>query len=280
METHGNIGNAGEGNTKLTRVVPGRYWAFTFFYENLTQVETLETEFNNKNIKYFFGFETCPTTEKKHLQGFIQFPKKVRPSECIKCFKTIHYEKCKGSEEQNKIYCSKGGETRTNIKFRKHCKDPMDGIEPKEWQKSILTILGTDPDNRTIHWYWESEGGVGKSTFCKHLMMKYNAKLVSGKGPDIKYALSEINKKEDIDIVLWDIPRVQGNNISYSAAEEIKNGAMFSTKFESGQCLFNPPHVIIFSNFPPEEDNLSKDRWKIFNIKESLENEEEQLIFN
>jgi hypothetical protein len=55
------------------------------------------------------------------------------------------------------------------------------------------------------------------------------------------------------------------NKVSYSSIECIKNGMITNTKYETGFKVFNPPHVVVFSNFPPDEEKLSADRW---NIKE------------
>ena len=42
-----------------------------------------------------------------------------------------------------------------------------------------------------------------------------------------------------------------------------------NTKYETGMKLFNSPHLIVFSNFYPDTDKLSADRWKIALINES-----------
>ena len=47
--------------------------------------------------------------------------------------------------------------------------------------------------------------------------------------------------------------------------EQIKNGMIYSGKYEGGQCLFESPHIVIFANSKPEIENMSIDRW---NIKE------------
>ncbi len=82
-----------------------RNWCFTDF-ENLNWKE----KFNDKLITYIcFGNEICPTTGKKHIQGWLQFTKKVRLSRVKKILncKKLHLETCKGSESQNDKYCQK-----------------------------------------------------------------------------------------------------------------------------------------------------------------------------
>ena len=56
--------------------------------------------------------------------------------------------------------------------------------------------------------------------------------------------------------------------VSYNAIEQLKDGLVFSSKYEGGVKMFNPPHVIIFANWLPDVKTLSEDRWNIVNIGE------------
>jgi hypothetical protein len=49
---------------------------------------------------------------------------------------------------------------------------PIDIEEPYGWQTEIINLLKDKPDKRTIHWYWEDKGNVGKTTLCKYLVIK------------------------------------------------------------------------------------------------------------
>ena len=70
------------------------------------------------------------------------------------------------------------------------------------------------------------------------------------------------------NIVIFDVPRDNGNKVSYKSIESIKNGVIFSSKYESGYKIFNSPHVIVFANCEPEYSSLSSDRWVVKNIDE------------
>lgn len=281
METNGNTGNAHGGNTKSPRAVPGRYWCFTYFYENEEELETMETKFRNQNIDYFFGLEECPTTKRKHAQGFIETGYKIRAIETIK-IPTIHWEKTKGNREQNIKYCGKSGVIRTNMVFRAELIDPLKDLELKPWQQKLKNIIEKKPGDRTINWIYGTKGSEGKTSFAKSTCINNpkNCLYLGGKSTDVKYAVcSFINdrKNHDLRTVFFDYTRSQENFISYEALESVKNGIFFNSKYESGMCIFNTPHIIVFANFPPETDKLSKDRWNIINITEEEEEEEEEL---
>lgn len=148
------------------------------------------------------------------------------------------------------------------------CRDvfKVKSFEYKPWQKEIIAELDTDAfDTRVIHWYWEDKGGVGKSTFTKHLCLKYGAIIVSGKQSDMFAAIAAMEIKPKVVVV--DIPRTGEAYVSYGGIEKIKDGCFFSSKYESGMVLFDNPHIVCFANFPPETSTMSADRWHIVKIE-------------
>ena len=100
------------------------------------------------------------------------------------------------------------------------------------------------------------------------MVVNYNAIFLSkGKYSD----LINVIYKSDLSsnrIVLIDIPRKNGNKVSYDAIESLKNGLICNTKFETGSYVFPPPHVVIFANCEPEfNDTLSEDRWEVVELE-------------
>lgn len=267
METTGNVGKGNTITLPPKRIVPSKYWCFTYFYDDNFNMETLETILSKVAEKWIFGLEECPTTKKKHLQGYLEFKFKARPLECklLKDY-VMHWEKRKGTEQKNIDYCSKDGNFKTNIIFP----EPLECIEEcnlYEWQKEIVSICDKKPEPRTIYWYCDVNGNKGKSELCRFLCIKKKAILLSGKCADMKYGVVkyiENNKGIAPKIILIDLPRTFNKDyLSYSGIEEIKNGMFFNTKFESNMVIFNRPHIFIFSNGQPDVDNLSLDRWII-----------------
>ena len=133
-----------------------------------------------------------------------------------------------------------------------------------DWQKNIEELCMSEPDDRKIHWFWEEKGNIGKSAFIKYMVVKHNILYCGGgKHQDIMNLVFN----QDMDksnVVMFDIPRAHEGHISYASLECIKNGLVCNTKYETGVKVFNSPHLIVFANFPPnDESKLSDDRWVI-----------------
>ena len=88
-----------------------------------------------------------------------------------------------------------------------------------------------------------------------------------GKANDIAFQL--IKNKWDPDVCIFNFPRTSEGAV-YNAIEQLKDGLVFSSKYEGGVKMFNPPHVIIFANWLPDVKTLSEDRWNIVNIGEGV----------
>lgn len=157
----------------------------------------------------------------------------------------------------------------------KGSRDPLEGKEPKWWQKEIMDLYGTEPDERKIYWYWSHGGGVGKSNMVTHLHYNYDDVIViTGSTRDAKYVLrtwcEEREWEKDPRMIVYDIARCQDSEkISYQAIEDMKNEVKVSTKYESGTYQTAIPHVVVFANTWPDESKMSKDRWVIKNIDDA-----------
>lgn len=85
-----------------------RRWCFTLNNYTDDQCEAIQ---NWDGVKYLLvGKETAPTTGTKHLQGYVSFLTPKRFSQITKLLPTAHWEVSKGSDSQNREYCSKGGD--------------------------------------------------------------------------------------------------------------------------------------------------------------------------
>ena len=99
---------SGDGKRPAREVAPSRRWCFTWhdYPENWEQqFECLQS---CKLTGYIIGEEVCPNTMRPHLQGWLELCKRGRPTE-LKLAKQIHWEKTRGSPQDNYKYCTKDG---------------------------------------------------------------------------------------------------------------------------------------------------------------------------
>lgn len=240
------------------------HWFFTWNNYPPNSKDILSQKFNIICSKYCFQYEIGEEGT-KHIQGVISLNKKARWTE-FKLPNTIHWEPVKSLKDAY-LYCCKDDTRQPDtipITMNYKPPKPLKLITPdKMWQQHILNIIAQEPDERKVHWFWSEKGGIGKSSFCKYLVAKHNALFFEeGKKTDIMHLIFE-HDMDQCDLVVIDIPRANGNNLSYKAIESIKNGLIYSPKYEGGYKLFNAPHLIIFANEYPQYDKLSKDRWCI-----------------
>jgi len=246
------------GNTK--QISPAKKWCFTWNNYNTDGIEKLKNLLSKEMYIYGkeIGEEGTP-----HLQGFVIFNKKIRPLSVCPKELGIHWEKTKGTVDENIAYCSKDGD------WTSQGLDPIKLINPtRKWQIDILKLIEGIPHDRTINWFYDLVGGKGKTCLSKYLVVKRNACVVGGKSHDIKYGIMKYKDDNGFypNIVIFDIAR-SCNLVSYQAIEEVKNGLFYSGKYEGRQAVFNSPHVIIFSNCEPNYDKLSADRLSVVEIK-------------
>lgn len=253
-------------------------WRFTLYnYED--RIEWLKKVFILSCKYLIFGKEICPTTNKPHLQGYMELKSKRDKASLTKLIPGIWILDADAKREPNTVYCSKDldyfeYEDKPKIPFRELLKQKVlkeeynnDNITWKNWQKETIDRINEKPDNRKIYWYWEDKGNVGKTFLCKYIVTKYNGILCEGKSDNI---MNQINKAIENEIepklVIIDSPRSHENFINYSAIEKLKNGLLYSGKYEGGICVFPHPHVFIYANHEPDLEKMSSDRWVIIKL--------------
>lgn len=139
---------------------------------------------------------------------------------------------------------------------------PTEKLNLFPWQHRVVEICDGPIDPRCIYFITDEEGRAGKSTFADYLENKYqNQKKVQimkpGKLADMAYEYNECT-----EIFILDCPRSkQGEFIQYDFLENIKDGRLFSPKYESRMKRFIRPHVFVFMNECPDMSKLSTDRY-------------------
>ena len=280
----------GGGNTKLPqkRVSQAKRWCFTYNNYSIVEMEQLEHVF--KTLSEVEGFifqeevgdgsagDTAAGTP--HLQGYFEFKGKGRWSQLKLNSKRCHFEKAKGSRAQNVAYCSKertwiGSEKKFSRNFKpKRALKVLKEEQLTEWQKGIIANIQEEPDDRTLNWFWSKAGNVGKTTFCKYLTHTFGAIALGGKAADCRNGVASHLEKtgECPEFVVMPIPKsFDPTYVSYEAMENVKDMYFYSGKYEGGMVCGNCPHVYVFSNFCPDVEKMSEDRWNIVEITHELE---------
>jgi len=246
----------------------GRHWFFTFNNYEVKDIDTLTQGFKNEDYTFQeeVGKQGTP-----HLQGVVSFKNARTFTQVTKIDKRIHWEICKNINAAEN-YCKKldtrAGKVYTNKKNsqRKIIKDPLDGLTLQDFQIEILDLLNEEPNDRTVKWIWDEDGGKGKTSLAKHMILHHPDKVLRLDGActdqNAKYLVAEFIEKNDLQIIIIDYPRGT-TRFNYDLIEDLKNGFFTSTKYECKNVVMNCPHVVVFSNTHPDLSKLSEDRWDL-----------------
>lgn len=270
-ETNGD----GSGNTRQSR--PNQLVRWRFVWNNYpTHWFMVLKGFFKEKCKGWVVSEETGETGTPHLQGYFELKKKARWSE-LGLPKQIHFDDCDKGREPNVNYvlglCEKKGYCYNDTAIGTWARSNVNCIKEKDlypWQRDLWEHIQTEADDRRVDWIWCHEGGSGKTAFQRFVLvnMDEEAIMVNGKGADVRCGVARHMKEKMVapKVVLWNIPR-SVEHISYTAIEEVKDGLLFSGKYESGMCLFNSPHLLIFANEEPDYSKLSSDRWRITHLQ-------------
>ncbi len=200
-----------------------------------------------------------------HLQGMIWCNESCRDTE-FKLPKQIHWQALKDTFNKSN-YCGKtdtfDGKHRYSWGFPDEPAEIKCSVMWNTWTTYIRELCDEEPDGRCVNWFWSHKGKMGKTQMTRWLVKNKNASFASGgKYTDVMNLIyhTDMNK---CNCVVFGIPK-GSKNISYSSLEAIKDGLVSNMKsFRNGSKIFNPPHVIVFANFPPNCEELMEDRWNI-----------------
>lgn len=210
----------------------------------------------------------------RHLQCCVKWKNPRSFSGMKKAFPRAHIEVCKNWKASVQ-YCKKDGdyscghvETDHKDEYTRYMVQKYKDTVWKPWQQNIIEIINSEPDERTVYWFWEPEGNIGKSYLCKYLDWKYDAIIANGKQADVfnQYRMHLEEVKTQPKIAIIDIPRSHQEYVCYSTMEKIKDGLVYSGKYEGMKLRLIPHHLIVLANFEPDKSKLSSDRWQIVNL--------------
>lgn len=265
-----------EGGNTITPSTPNfksRRWCITWNNYTPQQYDTLTQLVCDG--KYIIAKEGKGDGKTPHIQGYVEWKNAKRFSTIHGKTPGCHWEKAKGTIKQNFEYCSKEGDFDTNIDlipFKEKLKITTLSQEYKDvvwkpWQQEVIDIINAPPLPRIIKWFWEPTGNVGKTYLAKYLCLTQDVIICDGKKDNIFNQINcALENKRIPKIMLIDIPRSSLNYVNYSVLEKVKDGCIYSGKYEGGQCVFPIPHVIVFANEEPTYGEMSADRWNVTEV--------------
>nr|WAE42279.1 MAG: replication associated protein [Cressdnaviricota sp.] len=246
-----------------------RGWVFTKNNPEEHWFGTVEHDLKSFEFSEWVAQEEVGESGTPHIQGALYFKNAVSFATVKEILKGAHIEQMKGKKSDQK-YCEKddthhGRRWKRGFSETKEKKGPRDRMEGKTWhpwQLECVELLKQEPDDRTIHWYYDPIGGCGKTCFSQSLALKGDTLVVNGKQADVMFGLAQWVKahKNGPRVVIWVAPRDHQDWINYGAIETIKDGLFFSGKYESGMVIYDPPHLLVFCNIKPAPGKLSEGR--------------------
>jgi len=263
------------GNTKTT-TLRTRGWCFTLNNYTEEEKDILES-FGHTNTERFIVGREVGTNGTPHLQGYMYFKNAQSFDRMRKVCERAHWEKAKGTAEQNYKYCSKDGDlsaagmekqqTKQEI-IKNRILDSYKDVIWKEWQQAVLETIEKKANSRTINWVYDPVGNTGKTFLRKYIALTKQCIICDGKKDNVLNQLKTkcIDEDMEISMILMDVPRHNSEYINYGLLEQLKDGHVYSGKYEGGEIWLDAIHVIVFSNEMPDMSKFSHDRWNIISV--------------
>lgn len=142
--------------------------------------------------------------------------------------------------------------------------------EPHKWQSDMRELLRAESNGRQIYWIRGRCGNEGKTAWTRNIWLDMGALVIRGgnRKADVALALkNHLDAGYPTDVIIFDLTRRTENRESiYDQIEELRDGCMMSGKYNSTTIWFDPGHLVVFANWDPICNELSDDRWTIFDI--------------
>lgn len=145
----------------------------------------------------------------------------------------------------------------------------LNGLYP--WQESLIENVKFY-DDRHIHIVIDFEGNIGKSAFTKYMWFNKLALPVPpmNDAQDLVQFVNSCATNEKTFII--DMPRAMKKTklyAMYSGIETLKNGLLYDKRYKGTIKYIDEPNIIVFTNSMPKLKYLSRDRWKLWEVKDN-----------
>ncbi len=219
-----------------------------------------------------------------HVQGYVRWrnAKAFAPTKAL--LRNAHIEAARGSIEDNRKYCTKMDGRQDGPWLFGY---PAQRVLPTvlwPWQTAATEIVKRQPDDRTIYWFWEPVGNVGKSVLTWLWHRDFDALIVGHNARDAKCAVKLAwvidGSPPEHPIVMFDLPRESQTPFLFHTLEKMKDGIFFSGKYKSSMVTLPLTHVVVFANEAPRFNILSRDKLRVYRIDHALRADEQMMLEN
>lgn len=180
------------------------------------------------------------------------------------------------SHERNFDYVMKEGDFYCSWE---HALREYSQLELRKWQQAVLMDLEAQ-DDRQVTVIVDEMGGAGKTTFAKYLVATHKGYYCPELDTPLDYmawALAHKGHADSRQCFVMDIPRCgtkQKDKAMWNAVEQMKNGYLYDKRNQWREEWILPPKMLIFTNEYPDFKFLSKDRWRIYELKPTPEHKD------
>lgn len=151
----------------------------------------------------------------------------------------------------------------------------LDDFELTPAHHAVFRLLDAPAHVRAIDWLYESRGNWGK-TFVSRFYAERRACCIKAElAQHVNLAVTNhLELFGYLHLLIIDMPREMATLDSQFAGvvENLKNGLIFNSKYQSRAVQFNVPKIVIFANEPPPASvsyALSADRLRVVNLRET-----------
>ena len=163
-----------EGNTNSSSPKQVRRWVFTQHVDVVGEVDEYLKRLNVAQ-RYVCQVERAPTTNKLHIQGYVEFKNGRTFGGMKRLLDKAHWEPAKGDATENYNYCTKEDTRVLGPFYKGFAAIPiLPIVEFRDWQRKVWALYNTAPDDRSIYWFYDVHGGVGKRPWQSTSVSKDN----------------------------------------------------------------------------------------------------------
>lgn len=201
----------------------------------------------------------------------IPFPHYFEPTAKAEVKKHFDYD-CYGSKAQTRVRGPWTDKDAAPAYIPRQYRDKMNSLYPFQ---RVIFDSAKEFDDRIINMIYCPSGNVGKSTIASLCEL-------FGKGIDLPPVndadrliqsccdICMAKQMRDPSPIFVDLPRAMNKdrlNGIYTAIEQIKKGKLYDLRYAYKEWWIDSPTIWVFSNIEPDLDMLSRDRWRIWTVK-------------